>query len=66
LGKSVMPCPWRIDHSHQGWKKAFYLNPIPYLNDSFQQPVTQNVLSPTKAVGGAGVPFTDHPKRLLV
>jgi murein DD-endopeptidase MepM/ murein hydrolase activator NlpD len=36
--KSVFPCPWRIDHSHQGWKKAFYLNPIPYLNDSFQQP----------------------------
>jgi peptidoglycan LD-endopeptidase LytH len=35
--KSVFPCPWRIDHSHQGWKKAFYLNPIPYLNDSFRE-----------------------------
>jgi murein DD-endopeptidase MepM/ murein hydrolase activator NlpD len=32
--KSVIPNPWRIDHSHQGWKKAFYLNPIPYLNES--------------------------------
>jgi murein DD-endopeptidase MepM/ murein hydrolase activator NlpD len=36
--KSVFPCPWRIDRSHQGWKKAFYLNPIPYLNDSLRQP----------------------------
>ena len=35
--KSVFPCPWRIDDSHQGWKKAFYLNPIPYLNDGFRQ-----------------------------
>jgi murein DD-endopeptidase MepM/ murein hydrolase activator NlpD len=42
--KSVVPCPWRMDHSHQGWKKAFYLNPIPYLNDSFQQPVAQNAM----------------------
>ena len=32
--RSIFPYPWRIDHSHQGWKKAFYLNPIPYLNDS--------------------------------
>lgn len=32
--KSIIPCPWRIDHSHQGWKKAFYVNPIPYLNES--------------------------------
>jgi hypothetical protein len=31
--KSVFPCPWQIDHSHQGWKKAFYINPIPYLNE---------------------------------
>ncbi|MDP4149361.1 MAG: M23 family metallopeptidase [Bacteroidota bacterium] len=31
--RSVFPCPWRIDHSHQGWKKAFYINPIPYLNE---------------------------------
>jgi peptidoglycan LD-endopeptidase LytH len=34
--KSIIPAPWRIDHSPQGWKKAFYLNPIPWLNDSFQ------------------------------
>lgn len=31
--KSIIPNPFRIDHSHQGWKKAFYLNPIPYLNE---------------------------------
>jgi murein DD-endopeptidase MepM/ murein hydrolase activator NlpD len=32
--KSIFPNPWRIDQSHQGWKKAFYLNPVPYLNES--------------------------------
>jgi murein DD-endopeptidase MepM/ murein hydrolase activator NlpD len=31
--KSIFPNPFRIDHSHQDWKKAFYLNPIPCLND---------------------------------
>ena len=29
---SLIPLPWRIDRSHQGWKKMFYLNPIKYLN----------------------------------
>jgi murein DD-endopeptidase MepM/ murein hydrolase activator NlpD len=33
--KSIFPCFWRIDRSPQGWKKMFYLNPIPFLNDSF-------------------------------
>jgi hypothetical protein len=38
--------PWGESVSHrsiigtvgspQGWKKAYYLNPIPYLNNSFQ------------------------------
>ena len=28
---SMLPLPWRIDHSRQGWKKMFYLNPIEYL-----------------------------------
>jgi peptidoglycan LD-endopeptidase LytH len=30
----VTPIPyvWRIDHSKQGWKKMFYLNPVDYLN----------------------------------
>lgn len=32
--KSVFPRPWQIDSSHQGWKKAFYVNPIPYLNNA--------------------------------
>jgi murein DD-endopeptidase MepM/ murein hydrolase activator NlpD len=26
-----LPYFWRIDKSHQGWKKMFYLNPIDYL-----------------------------------
>lgn len=31
----VTPIPyvWRIDTSKQGWKKAFYLNPIKYIED---------------------------------
>ncbi|MBO9201954.1 MULTISPECIES: M23 family metallopeptidase [Niastella] len=33
--KTVLPYPWRIDKSIQGWKKMFYLNPIPYLNECF-------------------------------
>lgn len=24
---TLIPLPWRIDASHQGWKKMFYLNP---------------------------------------
>lgn len=27
---TLLPYPWRIDNSIQGWKKMFYLNPIPY------------------------------------
>ena len=30
--RSLIPLPWKIDHSIQGWKKMFYLNPIPLLN----------------------------------
>lgn len=29
-----LPYVWRIDTSRQGWKKAFYLNPIDYLKSS--------------------------------
>jgi murein DD-endopeptidase MepM/ murein hydrolase activator NlpD len=29
---SLIPYPWKIDKSVQGWKKMFYLNPIDYLN----------------------------------
>jgi peptidoglycan LD-endopeptidase LytH len=28
---SIIPLPWRIDTSRQGWKKMFYLNPIDYM-----------------------------------
>lgn len=33
--KSLLPLPWNMDHSIQGWKKMFYINPIPYLNSSY-------------------------------
>ena len=29
---SIVPLPWRIDGSTQGYKKAFYLNPIEYFS----------------------------------
>jgi peptidoglycan LD-endopeptidase LytH len=29
---SLVPYPWRIDKAAQGWKKMFFLNPIPYFN----------------------------------
>ena len=28
---TIIPYFWRIDFSHQGWKKMFYLNPIYYI-----------------------------------
>lgn len=30
---SLMPLPWRIDRSPQGYKKAFFLNPIDYIHE---------------------------------
>ena len=30
--KTIIPYPWRYDKGIQGWRKMFYLNPIPYLN----------------------------------
>jgi murein DD-endopeptidase MepM/ murein hydrolase activator NlpD len=32
--RTIIPYPWQIDKSKQGWKKMFYINPIPYLNHS--------------------------------
>ena len=29
---SLIPNPMDIDDSQQGWKKAWYINPVPYLN----------------------------------
>ena len=29
---SMLPLPWRMDKSKQGWKKMFFLNPVEYLN----------------------------------
>jgi len=33
--KTVIPYFWRADKNIQGWKKTLFLNPIPYLNESF-------------------------------
>jgi peptidoglycan LD-endopeptidase LytH len=30
--KTLIPYPWQADHAIQGWRKMFFLNPIPYLN----------------------------------
>ncbi len=30
---TLVPYPWRIDGSKQGWKKMFYLNPIDYIQE---------------------------------
>lgn len=30
---TLIPYPWRIDKTTQGWRKMFYLNPIDYLRD---------------------------------
>lgn len=30
---TLIPYPWLIDKSPQGWKKMFYLDPIPHLKD---------------------------------
>jgi murein DD-endopeptidase MepM/ murein hydrolase activator NlpD len=32
--KTLIPYPWQMDRGVQGWRKMFYLNPIPYLNNS--------------------------------
>jgi len=29
---TMVPYPWRIDKSPQGWKKMLFLNPVEYLN----------------------------------
>lgn len=31
---TLIPYPWKIDNTRQGWKKMLYLNPIPYLDES--------------------------------
>ena len=31
---TLIPYPWLIDKSKQGWKKMFYLNPVKYLNEA--------------------------------
>ena len=34
---TIIPYPWRIDGSKQGWRKMFYLNPIDFLKTTSQQ-----------------------------
>jgi murein DD-endopeptidase MepM/ murein hydrolase activator NlpD len=31
---TLIPLPWQIDGAKQGWKKMFYVNPIPFLNEA--------------------------------
>lgn len=31
---TLLPYPWHWDHSSQGWKKMFYLDPTPMLNEA--------------------------------
>lgn len=35
---TLIPYPWRIDHTTSGWKKMFYLNPIAYLEEAENSP----------------------------
>jgi GR25 family glycosyltransferase involved in LPS biosynthesis len=35
--KTIIPYIWRIDKSKQGWEKMIFLNPIEYLNESFDK-----------------------------
>jgi murein DD-endopeptidase MepM/ murein hydrolase activator NlpD len=30
---TLIPYIWQIDSDHQGWKKMFYINPLPQLNN---------------------------------
>ena len=30
---SLVPLPWKIDKDVQSWKKMFFIDPIPYLNE---------------------------------
>jgi murein DD-endopeptidase MepM/ murein hydrolase activator NlpD len=32
--RTMIPYPWQIDKSKQGWKRMFYINLIPHLNKS--------------------------------
>ncbi|MET0394414.1 MAG: M23 family metallopeptidase [Chitinophagaceae bacterium] len=32
--RTLIPYPWRMDKSRQGWKKMFYLDPTTYLQQS--------------------------------
>ncbi len=34
--RTMAPRFWKIDKSRQGWKKMFYINPIPYLHQSLK------------------------------
>ena len=34
---TIIPYPWRIDDSKQGWRKMFYLNPIDFFKVSTNQ-----------------------------
>ena len=33
---TMVPYPWRADSDPQGWRKMFFLNPIPLLNEALE------------------------------
>ena len=35
--RTLVPYPWRMDKSVQGWRKMFYLDPGVYLNESLRR-----------------------------
>ena len=32
--KTIIPYPWKKDNAIQGWRKMFYVDPIPFLNQA--------------------------------
>jgi len=39
--KNIIPYPWQMDtKAKQRWKKMFYINPIPFLNQSIPCPLS--------------------------
>ena len=34
--RTMIPYPWHMDKSVQGWKKMFYLNPVSLINEYFE------------------------------
>lgn len=42
---SLIPNPMNIDDSRQGWKKTWYMNPIPYLNSYHEKKDNRKIIA---------------------